>query len=74
MPVSANQKIADLIDDDNAQAAVIQELLNEVLRYCTSTIKRAYGSHIRKVLVLKAPLRIGVSDQTSLIFQSHVGN
>ena len=32
-----------LIDADNAQASVIQELLAEVSRYGTATIKRAYG-------------------------------
>lgn len=38
-----NQKLAILIDADNAQASVIQELLAEVSRYGTATIKRAYG-------------------------------
>ena len=38
-----NQKLAVLIDADNAQASVIQELLSEVSRYGTATIKRAYG-------------------------------
>ena len=32
-----------MIDADNAQASVIQELLAEVSRYGTATIKRAYG-------------------------------
>ena len=32
-----------LIDADNAQASVIQELLSEVSRHGTATIKRAYG-------------------------------
>ena len=36
-------KLAVLIDADNAQALVIQELLAEVSRYGTATIKRAYG-------------------------------
>lgn len=39
----SNQKLAVLIDADNAQASVIQELLAEVSRYGTATIKRAYG-------------------------------
>ena len=43
MAVNNNQKLAVLIDADNAQAAVIQELLSEVSRYGTATIKRAYG-------------------------------
>jgi uncharacterized LabA/DUF88 family protein len=33
----------ELLDADNAQASVIQELLAEVSRYGTATIKRAYG-------------------------------
>lgn len=37
------KKLAVLIDADNAQASVIQELLGEVSRYGTATIKRAYG-------------------------------
>jgi uncharacterized LabA/DUF88 family protein len=36
-------RLAVLIDADNAQASVIQELLAEVSRYGTATIKRAYG-------------------------------
>lgn len=43
MAVNNNQKLAVLIDADNAQASVIQELLAEVSRYGTATIKRAYG-------------------------------
>ena len=43
MASNPNQKLAVLIDADNAQAAVIQELLAEVSRYGTATIKRAYG-------------------------------
>ena len=43
MAANTNQKLAVLIDADNAQASVIQELLAEVSRYGTSTIKRAYG-------------------------------
>ena len=38
-----NPRLAVLIDADNAQASVIQELLAEVSRYGTATIKRAYG-------------------------------
>jgi uncharacterized LabA/DUF88 family protein len=36
-------KLAVLIDADNAQASVIDDLLKEVARYGTATIKRAYG-------------------------------
>ena len=43
MATNNNQKLAVLIDADNAQATVIQELLAEVSRYGTATIKRAYG-------------------------------
>ena len=43
MAVQDNKKLAVLIDADNAQAAVVQELLAEVSRYGTATIKRAYG-------------------------------
>jgi uncharacterized LabA/DUF88 family protein len=43
MATNTNQKLAVLIDADNAQASVIQELLEEVSRYGTATIKRAYG-------------------------------
>ena len=43
MATKDNAKLAVLIDADNAQASVIQELLAEVSRYGTATIKRAYG-------------------------------
>lgn len=43
MATSNNERLAVLIDADNAQASVIQELLAEVSRYGTATIKRAYG-------------------------------
>jgi len=43
MASNTNQKLAVLIDADNAQASVIRELLDEVSRYGTATIKRAYG-------------------------------
>lgn len=36
-------KLAVLIDADNAQASIASELLAEVSRYGTATIKRAYG-------------------------------
>ena len=35
--------LAVLIDADNAQASIIQELLAEVSRYGTASVKRAYG-------------------------------
>ncbi len=36
-------KLAILIDAENAQASVVGDLLREVARYGTATIKRAYG-------------------------------
>ncbi len=38
-----NQKLAVLIDADNAQAAICAELLAEIAKYGTASIKRAYG-------------------------------
>lgn len=38
-----NDKLAVLIDADNAQASPIHELLEEVSRYGTASVKRAYG-------------------------------
>lgn len=42
--MATNAKLAVLIDADNDDASVIQELLAEVSRYGTATIKRAYGN------------------------------
>lgn len=36
-------KLAVLIDADNAQASIVGELLAEVSRYGTASVKRAYG-------------------------------
>jgi len=41
--VAETDKLAVLIDADNAQAAIAAELLAEVARYGTATVKRAYG-------------------------------
>jgi uncharacterized LabA/DUF88 family protein len=38
-----NTKLAVLIDADNAQASIIHELLAEVSRYGTASVKRIYG-------------------------------
>jgi len=38
-----NDSLAVLIDADNAQASPIHELLEEVARYGTASVKRAYG-------------------------------
>jgi len=43
MSSSTNDNLAVLIDADNAQASPIQELLEEVSRYGTANVKRAYG-------------------------------
>jgi len=43
MPSPNTDKLAVLIDAENAQASVIHDLLREVARYGTATIKRAYG-------------------------------
>jgi len=43
MVTSATDKLAVLIDADNAQATVAPELLAEIARYGTATVKRAYG-------------------------------
>jgi len=43
MSSPTTDKLAVLIDAENAQASVIGDLLREVARYGTATIKRAYG-------------------------------
>jgi uncharacterized LabA/DUF88 family protein len=43
MPSPSTDKLAVLIDADNAQASIANELLAEVSRYGTATVKRAYG-------------------------------
>ena len=43
MPSPSSDKLAVLIDADNAQASIASELLAEVARYGTATVKRAYG-------------------------------
>ena len=44
MAVNTNQKLAVLIDADNDTSKIISELFEEVSRYGTATIKRAYGN------------------------------
>lgn len=41
---TGNERLAVLIDADNAQASSIAELLAEVARYGRATVKRAYGN------------------------------
>ena len=43
MATPSSDKLAVLIDADNAQASIASELLGEVARYGTATVKRAYG-------------------------------
>jgi hypothetical protein len=43
VPSLTSDNLAVLVDADNAQASVIAELLAEVARYGTATVKRAYG-------------------------------
>ena len=43
MASTVNDNLAVLIDADNAQASNIHELLAEVSRYGTASVKRAYG-------------------------------
>lgn len=43
MTSPATDKLAVLIDADNAQASIASELLAEIARYGTATVKRAYG-------------------------------
>jgi uncharacterized LabA/DUF88 family protein len=43
MKSTSNDNLAVLIDADNAQASPIHELLEEVSRYGTASVKRAYG-------------------------------
>jgi hypothetical protein len=37
------QKLAVLIDADNAQPSIIEELLAEIAKYGTANVKRIYG-------------------------------
>lgn len=43
MTSNNNARLAVLIDADNAQASTLSELLSEVSRYGTASVKRAYG-------------------------------
>lgn len=43
MPTPVSDKLAVLIDADNAQVSIAAELLAEIARYGTATVKRAYG-------------------------------
>ncbi len=43
MPNNETARLAVLIDADNASAGVVKELPEEVAKYGTVTVKRAYG-------------------------------
>ena len=43
MATANNDRLAVLIDADNAQASIVAELLAEISRYGAATVKRAYG-------------------------------
>lgn len=43
MAISTTTRLAVLIDADNASASLAKELLEEVAKYGTATVKRAYG-------------------------------
>jgi hypothetical protein len=43
MPATETARLAVLIDADNATASVVKELLEEVAKYGTATVKRACG-------------------------------
>lgn len=43
MSSQSTDKLAVLIDADNAQSSIATELLGEVARYGTATVRRAYG-------------------------------
>lgn len=51
MATVVNEKLAVLVDADNAQASIVQELLAEISRYGTATVKRAYGDWTTQNLV-----------------------
>lgn len=51
MPTSDTVRLAVLIDADNATASVAKELLEEVAKYGTATVKRAYGDWTTQNLV-----------------------
>ena len=51
MATANTTRLAVLIDADNATASVTTELLEEVAKYGTPTIKRAYGDWTTQHLV-----------------------
>lgn len=51
MAIPTSDKLAVLIDADNAQASIAEELLGEIATYGTATVKRAYGDWTTQNLV-----------------------
>ena len=51
MAAADTARLAVLIDADNATASVVKELLEEVAKYGTATVKRAYGDRTTQNLV-----------------------
>ena len=51
MASAGTTRMAVLIDADNASASVARELLEEVAKYGTATVKRAYGDWTTQNLV-----------------------
>ena len=51
MPTTDATRLAVLIDSDNTTASVTTELLEEIAKYGTPTIKRAYGDWTTQQLV-----------------------
>ena len=51
MAASETARLAVLIDADNASASVAKELLEEVAKFGTATVKRAYGDWTTQNLV-----------------------
>lgn len=52
MANSDAQRLAVLIDADNASASVVKELLEEVAKFGTATVKRAFGDWTTQNLVV----------------------
>ena len=51
MAATETARLAVLIDADNASASVVKELLEEIAKYGTATVKRAYGDWTTQNLV-----------------------
>ena len=62
-------RLAVLIDSDNTTASLTTELLEEIAKYGTPTVKRAYGDWTTQNLVkwkdelLRGPVAVGTLDR-----------